>query len=157
MAQLRKCMVAKHAEEEAKFQREQEEFAAAFTRSANTKAAAHAADGSTEATKVDAAEQASVDDGSLSGLAPPAGNSLTPPRAMAIAGQARPFLIPEQRRRAEDNRAVAQAKLKTAALKAERVSKQEADGRFRSLQVWGCWPAPCARQLLCVQGVLFSV
>ena len=31
MAQLRKCMVAKHAEE-AKFQSEQEEFAAAFTR-----------------------------------------------------------------------------------------------------------------------------
>ena len=56
MAQLRKCMVAKHAEEEAKFQREQEEFAAAFTRSANTKAAAHAAGGSTEATKVDAAD-----------------------------------------------------------------------------------------------------
>ena len=47
---------------------------------------------------------------------------------MSIAGEARPFPTPAQRRRAEANRAIAKAKLKTAALKAERTAKkQQAD------------------------------
>ena len=106
--------------------------------------------------KADAEEQASVDDaiaqskadaeckshidavaaefgaadprtGTVPASAPP-DKLLTPPRAMSIAGEARPFPTPAQRLRAEANRAIAKAKLKTAALKAERTAKkQQAD------------------------------
>ena len=65
--------------------------------------------------------------GTVPASAPP-DKLLTPPRAMSIAGEARPFPTPAQRLRAEANRAIAKAKLKTAALKAERTAKkQQAD------------------------------
>ena len=109
--------------------------------------------------KADAEEQASIDDaiaqskadaeckshidaaaaefgadprtGTVPASAPP-DKLLTPPRAMSIAGEARPFLTPAQRLRAEANRAIAKAKLKTAALKAERTAKKQQAGSVKS-------------------------
>ena len=136
---LRDDMVAKHVEE-ANFRREQDEFAAAFSSTGPFDTTQKYTPCRSEV-KADAEEQASVDDaiaqskadaeckshidaaaaefgadprtGTVPASAPP-DKLLTPPRAMSIAGEARPFPTPAQRLRAEANRAIAKTKLKTA-------------------------------------------
>ena len=148
---------AKHVEE-ANFRREQDEFATAFSRTGPFDTTQTYTPCRSEV-KADAEEQASVDDaiaqskadaeckshidaaaaefgadprtGTVPASAPP-DKLLTPPRAMSIAGEARPFPTPAQRRRAEANRAIAKAKLKTAALKAERTAKKQQAGSVKS-------------------------